>query len=997
MREICRICKESGGSENCRTCSVYQSADADGQSDTISEKRDNLLDYTHISEILHSYESATKKSDIDNPESAKAIYDKYLPYYHALSNKSVYNFIVKKSSELSVYPEELNNFIRTFPNYERPAKYPEEISKKGSENELAYESSKQSRTVIDDIIESNCVHIDSIAKNTGSKNKEDVNELIIKYKDYFDHVLNDVEEGLTLDDDQRKAIVTDDDHCLIVAGAGAGKTTTITAKVKYLVEVKGIRQEDIVVISYTNEATNELKDRIQKKAKLTGIKVSTIHAFAYDIIRNIRSGSGRPAPSVSIGSRKVFNDIIIPKISSDKKLLKSLVLFLGFYFDLPDDVFSFENLNEYHNYKAAQTFQTLKDRLGDYIHAVAVQREAKSKTITGEYLRSIQEVQIANFLYLYNIDYEYEKPYPQFLPRSNKMYTPDFYIWQGEHEAYLEHYGLSQNFKNSRFKPAELAKYKKSIFDKRALHKKNKTTLLETWSVYYDGKSLIEHLQKILENNGFILKLRDPKEVYDKLVETDKEKYVYPFMLFMERFIELYKSAGFSKKDFQRLREKKNPRILLFLDIAEPVYDYYQKYLSDSNQIDFADMIIEAYEYLQENKDSGNKLPYKYVIIDEFQDVAKQRFNLAKRLAEITDAKIIAVGDDWQSIFAFAGADITLFLKFIEMMGSGNELLIHHTYRNSQELIDIAGNFIQKNSSQIKKHLVSPKRINDPIVLCPYDNTSTAMINLGIQINEIIGDIIDEFGSDSTILIVGRYNFDMHNLAKSGLFTYDDAKDETIVYSKKYPEAKINFMTVHKSKGLGRDNVILLNLSEGKYGFPCQIEDDPILKLVTHEDVTIPFAEERRLFYVALTRTKNRVYVTFPKTRPSRFILELIKEHHLSVPDGINMSLIDPFKVYCPVCGYPLKYEYNKNYGMNLYICTNDPEVCNFMTNDKKHKKDIQKCPNCDDGYLVVRKSNETNSLFYGCTNYKNPEVACNYIVGILDDDDSKKVDSDES
>ncbi len=85
--------------------------------------------------------------------------------------------------------------------------------------------------------------------------------------------------------------------------------------------------------------------------------------------------------------------------------------------------------------------------------------------------------------------------------------------------------------------------------------------------------------------------------------------------------------------------------------------------------------------------------------------------------------------------------------------------------------------------------------------------------------------------------------------------------------SKKYPNANITFMTAHSSKGLGYDNVILINMIEGKFGFPCQIEDDLIIKLVTYEDKSMPFAEERRLFYVAMTRTKNRVYIAASKTK----------------------------------------------------------------------------------------------------------------------------------
>ena len=115
-------------------------------------------------------------------------------------------------------------------------------------------------------------------------------------------------------------------------------------------------------------------------------------------------------------------------------------------------------------------------------------------------------------------------------------------------------------------------------------------------------------------------------------------------------------------------------------------------------------------------------LHFKYIIVDEYQDISRQRFDLTKALSEVTDAKIIAVGDDWQSIYAFSGSDITLFTKFAEKMGYAKMLKIVRTYRNSQEVIDIAGNFIQKNSAQIKKQLISPKTIEDPVIIYTYDS-----------------------------------------------------------------------------------------------------------------------------------------------------------------------------------------------------------------------------------------------------------------------------------
>ena len=173
---------------------------------------------------------------------------------------------------------------------------------------------------------------------------------------------------------------------------------------------------------------------------------------------------------------------------------------------------------------------------------------------------------------------------------------------------------------------------------------------------------------------------------------------------------------------------------------------------------------------------------------------------------------------------------------------------------------------------------------------------------------------------------------------------------------------------------------------EGKFGFPCQIEDDPIIKLVTYEDKSMPFAEERRLFYVAMTRTKNRVYIATPKHKPSRFLVELIKDYQLPLSEEINMKTVDLFNLRCPICGFPLKYEFNKNYGLNLWICTNESEVCDFMTNDRVHKHDICKCPKCQDGYLIVKMNPKNGNVFYGCTNYYNDEKKCGYMISLSSD-----------
>jgi len=808
-------------------------------------------------------------------------------------------------------------------------------------------------------------------------NERYIDQELVKEKEYFDNILKDIDPNIMLDEEQRRAVLMDDNHCLLIAGAGAGKTTTMAAKVKYLVEKKGVNPSEIIVISYTNKAINELKERINDKLKIPA-KISTFHALGFEIIKRFNE----IPPEVNFSSYSIILDILEKTIFEDKQFMRNLILFMGYYFDIPEEALKFKNLSEYHLYKSSQEFSTLRGNIDGYIQKVEDIRTQKMKTITGEFLRSMQEVEIANFLYLNGIDYEYEKSYEYCMPGSTKIYTPDFYIRQGENEAYIEHFGISQDYRSNYYTPAQLARYSKNITDKRMLHKAKGTILIETWSKYKDGKSLRTHLKEELEKNGFILKPRNSEEIYRKIIETGKDKYVVKFILFMMSFIDHYKTLGYDENGFDILcKRTDNERSLLFLSLARTVYGYYEKELKRRNQIDYADMINDGTYYLNEIAKQNLQLPYKYIIIDEFQDIARQRFHFARKLSEVSDAKIVAVGDDWQSIFAFAGSDITLFTKFLEFMGTGKEMKITHTYRNSQELIDIAGGFIQKNQAQIQKKLISPKHLKDPIRIQTFDDTYRITEHLAEAVEKAIGEIIDEYGMNSSILLIGRYNFDFHKLEKTGKFK---ELERNKVESTTYPKANITFLTAHSSKGLGYDNVIMINLFESKFGFPAQIEDDPIMKLVIHQDDNIPFAEERRLLYVALTRTKNRVYMIAPEQRPSRFLIELINDYQLEHPEALNMNIVQNYRMKCPICGFPLKYEVNKNYGLPLYICTNEPEICDFMTNSRECMKDIFKCDQCKGGYMVVNKSLDRNHYFFGCTNY-NTEIYCKNIIDIVD------------
>lgn len=822
-------------------------------------------------------------------------------------------------------------------------------------------------------------------------NEEFVTTAMSEEKEYLDNILKTVDPVIVLDDDQRRVVLTDEDYCLVIAGAGAGKTTTVAAKVRYLVEKKNIDPKDILVVSFTNKAVNELKEKIQGALGIQCV-IATFHSTGNAII-HINS----PEEKLNIVDNSklyfVIRDYFRGSIMQNESVVNKLIMFFASYFDAP---YEGDDLNGFFNNIAKSNFSTMRSDLEDFRREVIDARTKKSVTIQNEVLRSHQEVEIANFLYLNNIDYEYEPMYQYNITYSRKPYTPDFVISQGDKRCYIEHFGISESGENDRYSQDELDAYKKAVRDKITLHRQHGTNLIYTFSAYKDRRPLTVHLREELEKKDFELKPRSNKEVMEMLVAGEENRYVRRLINLICRFISNFKVNGYNAEEFNRMyHSTQNVRSRLFLDICNDCYLEYERWLKENNAVDFEDMINESARLLKEVKEMKQKLSFKYIIVDEYQDISRQRFDLTKALSEVTDAKIIAVGDDWQSIYAFSGSDITLFTKFAEKMGYAKMLKIVKTYRNSQDVIDIAGNFIQKNTQQISKRLISPKNITDPVIIYTYDSTlkkpngdrrSGTNYAVAHAVEIALGQLLEykkqEGKEPGPILFLGRYAFDGDHLEKSGLFEYINRGSK--IKSVKYPQLDITFMTAHSSKGLGYDDVIIVNGRNETYGFPSKIEDDPVLAFVIKGDRSIDYAEERRLFYVAMTRTKNRVFFVAPEANPSEFLLELKHDYKNVILHG-SWNEEEPQKIakkVCPMCGYPMQLKYKKAYGLKLYICTNEPEICGFMTNDiKGGRLSIQKCDKCRDGYLIV-KSSRANGYFLGCTNYKSDGTGCNKTIG---------------
>ena len=378
------------------------------------------------------------------------------------------------------------------------------------------------------------------------------------------------------------------------------------------------------------------------------------------------------------------------------------------------------------------------------------------------------------------------------------------------------------------------------IYIKVLNYEKQMQLILKYFKVRYKNKDMY---LLFLDGN------EDKIKVLEKLIST---------------FIHLFKCRGYDLNSFTVLLKKAKRNIFkyhhykMFLIIALNIYLEYTTYLDENNEIDFDDMIIKAIGII---KEKGINKSYKYIIIDEYQDTSFIRFSLVKEIINKTNAKLVVVGDDFQSIYRFTGCDLDLFLNFKKYFKDAKVMKIQNTYRNSKELIKIAGDFVMKNNKQIKKNLKSSKSIKKPIRLVYYKN-------IRIEFRKLLKEMYNE--NKKNILVLGRNNNDIYMVLDKRYFKID--KDR-IIYLENI-DMNIRYLTVHKSKGLEEENIIVINLEDKLLGFPSQIKDEKVLRFVSLKEEYL-YAEERRLFYVALTRTKNYVYLMVPRSNESVFIKEI--------------------------------------------------------------------------------------------------------------------------
>lgn len=724
-------------------------------------------------------------------------------------------------------------------------------------------------------------------------NSNYVEKELNRQREYFDTMF-----AYPLDLQQRSAIVKDEDNTLVVASAGSGKTSTIVAKARYLTEKKGVNPSDILVLTYTRAAAQELRDRIG-----VDVECSTFHSHACN--------------NMGLKHENLWNEDfftnVFGRLLEDESFMAAANKYLAWFTNL--SLYDFE-------YKSAAEKSLDLSRYGNYAPYPDKDGEAVR-------VRSREERELFTILTDLGLRIKYEYRYEiDTKDNEHRQYRPDFTIFDdaGHVIAYLEHFGIDKEgnvpewFGSGTSKGWEAVnkKYQEGIEWKRRTHRMNRTKLLETKSYEFlkYREDMPGYVLRMLKKAGIpVHPISERRKM--ELMKIVSDRVDNRLRVFLEGYVSLMKANQIAleaveakiKKDSHSLHARNN---FILNELVRPIYEAYEKKLRPSDDesqwaYDYTDML---YGCIKHNRELGVPHKYKYILVDEYQDMSKDKYDylLSLRSSE-PFTKIFCVGDDWQSIYRFAGSELTFFTRFEQKFDGKTEACkIEQTHRFGLPATEKSSRFILKNRSQRFKE-VQPANCRTEIVSTLYSDD-----NPMAKVEDIVRGIPDK----KKICILVR-NWDLFE--ELGL--HEPVKQRKPC-SCKIVGRNVQCMTIHAAKGLEADYVLLYGCNNDT--IPSIVEDDPMLSYVLSEEESYEDAEERRVFYVAITRAKEKTIILHRRNFPSYFIEDL----------GI-IDLDYSGVIYtCPCCqrGYITKRKQAIAKNGNEYVtvaCSNiDSGICDY-------------------------------------------------------------------
>lgn len=733
-------------------------------------------------------------------------------------------------------------------------------------------------------------------------NQQFVEKEMRLHRQFFDTILE-----YPLDSQQRESIVKLEDNCLVVSSAGSGKTSTSLAKVKYLLDKRKVNADEILVLSYNRKTALEFGRKL-KDLGILDVTCKTFHSLARSIVGTVDD----QAPDIA--DEKLYDICYRNLIKDDKKFKESVTTFYSEVASLIKPEHSYATSEEYY-----------KDR--SLYGSMSPYPDMDGSSI---YTRSEEERKICIWLSEHNVKFRYEESYENNLStKEYRQYKPDFSIYYidnngEEHRLYLEHFGIDKNnrvplwFATIPNDPQSYTeannRYNNEISWKRNTHQRYGTILLETTSAQFHNGTIYKSLEAQLRNFGVPMRKLTAEEKYALMIAASNS-LEESIVKLCASFINLMKS---NRKTFDSIlddiKKSKVPQDFynrceyLALRIIKPLYDEYEATMHKNEQVDYVDLILTASDYLNSGRYPRK---YSYILVDEFQDISIDRFNLLQALRKQSPlTKMYCVGDDWQSIYRFSGSDVNLFTNFEDFFGYTERCKIETTYRFGNPTVQDSSLFILKNPVQVEKK-VRPysTKIRTEVEFLPYTDDDDHL--------KSIKEIVEKIPTEESILFIARYNKEAEIFTKRSNANPKEKRITVNVCGRNIP-----FMSVHAAKGLEADHVILINCSQDKGGFPSRVSDDPILGYVLSTIDNYEYSEERRLFYVAVTRAKKHTYVLYRGSMPSNFVTEMA---------GDSTEVFKCPK--CQKCDIVYKEENTAKNGSRYrnYRCSNSIAGCDFF------------------------------------------------------------------
>ncbi len=777
---------------------------------------------------------------------------------------------------------------------------------------------------------------------------------------YVRHAVAQVKQQVALHleraptDEQARAIATDEDATLVLASAGSGKTTAILGKIAHLIE-SGVPPHEILVLAFNRKAVEEIKERLS--VRLDGIDVATFHSFGSRVMGEVEGA--RPSVSVLAENeafRRAEINRYLQELLVDPECPSELQSFLLYHLGEYASPFDFDSMGEYH----------------DYV------RRSGLRTLNGELVKSFEELEIANFLAIQGVSYQYEADYQHKTASSAyRQYRPDFYL--PDYDLYIEHFGVDRDGQPPKeWGERACQRYVEGMKWKRNVHHENGTELIETFSWQRMDGNLTNTLRELLKQRRVDFQRIEQADLLKRLGNAN---LISRFADLVDSFLNHVKTSGVRMEQLEQvvnsgLDQRQRERARLFLAIFRVLFERYERELG--SEIDFHHMINSAEDLIANGHWPS---PYRYVLVDEYQDIALNRMKLIAALRQ-QGAAYFLVGDDWQSINRFAGSDMTLMADTEQYLGFVQQRHLERTFRFGPKLLHVSSTFIRQNPLQSQRAQVpqevpneegvcvvarAPIQANDREQWRQKNEAATAEL-----VRRIVADIysLPAAASKPSILLLGRYSFSRPDQLKS--------------------DSRIDFNTVHRAKGREADFVIVLGLDDNQYGFPSQILDDPLLELVTPSRDEFEFAEERRLFYVAMTRARRGVYLIADANRPSRFVRELVARHGAEI-DRIGELAFDRWP-RCAVCmsGVLSPSRSGKSLRCVNRECPGRAIACQcsrgyVLIDDQQQSCTAEacgasyvRCPSCELGVLLERRNEQEGSVFWSCSEY-GVMLSCGY------------------